>query len=45
MENKIFIVKLFKKYKKLILPMKNFKMDFKFFPCPEPFKTKLIKNI
>lgn len=42
LESKIALIKFIKKYKKIILPNKDFKMSYNLTLCAERFKTKLV---
>ena len=44
LESKIALVKFMKRYKKIIIPNKNFKMNYNLTLCAEYFKTKLISH-
>ena len=44
LESKIALIKFMKRYKKIILAKKNFKMNFMFVYCPEEFETTLVIN-
>lgn len=43
-ESKIALVKFLKRYKKIILPKNNFKMEFRFQYGPEEFESTMLIN-
>ena len=43
-ESKIALIKFLKRYKKIVLPKNDFRMEFKFLYGPEEFETKMIIN-
>jgi cytochrome P450 len=43
-ESKIALVKFMKRYKKVTLPKKDFKMEFKFLYSPEDFESTMLIN-
>lgn len=44
LETKIATIKFLKRYKQIVIPNKDFKMEYNLTLCAEIFKTKLVIN-